>query len=123
MDNIHMNRVHRPLHEQILIKFGQITHIGRLFNTVKIIDKTEELLRKYDAKNTNFLFSNYGVYKFKEIMPYEYYGEGKKYNFEDIKLNGPVAAEKVLTQLYGDYMKLPPENERQFHHGLEIIEI
>ena len=35
--------------------------------------------------------------------------------FAGKKYNAPHNYEKVLTALYGDYMKLPPENERVAH--------
>ena len=40
--------------------------------------------------------------------------------FEGIKVNVPKQYHKVLTLSYGDYMKLPPENERRFTHGYKL---
>lgn len=39
----------------------------------------------------------------------------KKLKFEDIEINYPKELEKSLTELYGDYMKLPPEEKRKNH--------
>lgn len=36
----------------------------------------------------------------------------KRYQFQNEKFWGPYNAEKILTRIYGDYMKLPPEEER-----------
>lgn len=39
----------------------------------------------------------------------------RPYVFEDKEFLGPANAEKILTEFYGDYMKLPPEDERITH--------
>mgnify|MGYP006375192941 CR=1 FL=1 len=39
----------------------------------------------------------------------------KGIHFENIKVNGLKNYDKILTSLYGDYMKLPPEEKRQIH--------
>lgn len=53
----------------------------------------------------------------KEIVPIEWYGKNKRYEFEDTSLIGLEDYDKYLTRLYGDYMKLPPENKRVAHVG------
>lgn len=47
--------------------------------------------------------------------PIEHFGEGRMHEFEGIRCNIPVKAEKVLQQIYGDYMQLPPEEKRVGH--------
>lgn len=58
------------------------------------------------------LFSPYGL---KEFMPIDYFGEPIYYQFEDTKLLGPCKPHEYLTQLYGNYMQLPPEEKRMVH--------
>ncbi len=45
----------------------------------------------------------------------------KKVMFEDIEVNVPNDYDKILTRLYGDYMKLPPK-EKQFRPAPEKID-
>ena len=40
----------------------------------------------------------------------------RKAKFEGEDVNIPVRAEKYLTDFYGDYMTLPPEEKRVSHH-------
>ena len=40
---------------------------------------------------------------------------GTKIRFEDIEVNAPSNYHNILQQIYGDYMKLPPEEERYNH--------
>ncbi len=35
--------------------------------------------------------------------------------FEDVEVHCPNNLDSILTQIYGDYMKLPPESERYNH--------
>lgn len=43
--------------------------------------------------------------------------------FEDIYAKAPEGYKRVLTDTYGDYMKLPPEEKRIAHHYSEIIDV
>lgn len=40
----------------------------------------------------------------------------KKYVYENAYFYGPANADKILKDLYGDYMQLPPEEERIIHY-------
>ena len=39
-----------------------------------------------------------------------------KEQFEDGQFNVSSFYDEMLTQLYGDYMQLPPEEDRVYHH-------
>lgn len=54
----------------------------------------------------------------KFIFPIEYFGKGKEILFEDTTIIVPEQVDKYLIQQFGDYMKIPPENERQIHDGI-----
>ena len=60
---------------------------------------------------TNFM----GRHKQKEVVPETWFGEPQRYPFEDYEFCGVVLYDKYLTQLYGDYMQLPPAGERSPH--------
>lgn len=56
-----------------------------------------------------------GRWSEKEIVPIEWYGSGKRYDFEDTSFVGLEDYDNYLTRLYGDYRQLPPEEERRAH--------
>ena len=62
-----------------------------------------------------------GAYRTREIVPKEFYGKGKLYEFENIELVGLEKYDEYLKYTYGNYMELPPENKRKTH--FKIIEI
>ena len=57
-----------------------------------------------------------GAWGKKEIMPAQWYGQPVQLNFEGICVNAPGCYHQWLTQVYGDYMQLPPEEKRVPHH-------
>ena len=68
-------------------------------------------------------YSNFGSqYKIqKQTMPIEWFGNGKRINFEGRQYMAPVCAEKILTSIFGaDYMKLPPKDKRRTHYPLRV---
>lgn len=52
----------------------------------------------------------------------EMYNGYTEMEFENIKLKAPVNWDKWLTQFYGDYMKLPPEEERVLAHAYKLYQ-
>lgn len=56
-----------------------------------------------------------GRWRIKEVVPFEWYGVGAKYQFEDTEFAGIMEYDKYLKQLYGNYLQLPPENQRFVH--------
>lgn len=83
--------------------------------------KREKLLKSVkDGKK----IANYcGAWGEREIVPKEWYGEGVELEFEGLKVIGPKEYDKWLTQVYGDYTKLPPEEKRVGHHYTEVIDL
>ena len=48
-------------------------------------------------------------------MKREYYNVYDKVQFEEYEFYVPVGYQEYLTNLYGNYMELPPEKEREKH--------
>lgn len=94
------------------------------FKFGRFIDK-RKALRRLDKVASAFPFetSNWVNHSMSSRMPYifprSWYEPGAWYDFEDTKVYGPGNYDAVLTQLYGDYMELPPESERGKHFRME----
>ncbi len=58
-----------------------------------------------------------GTYTWKkETHPLEAFGVPKRVRFEGVSLSVPAKPEVILTNNYGDYMKLPPVEKRRTHN-------
>ena len=109
---VNLNRPGRPLYLRAIIKFLQITHFGSRLDTRKLLYKLEKGLAKYPYDSSPYMVSFFGQYMTKEIVDKKLLGEGKKYPFENIMLNGPENYDAFLTQFYGDYMKPPADSDK-----------
>lgn len=83
--------------------------------------KLNKLYHKYDSNKKYKIVSYGGTYIFKEICDINYFDNLIEGEFENRKFLIPKEYDKYLTDIYGDYMKLPPVEKRKSHH--EIIEI
>lgn len=111
----------RPGYQKAFIKFLEITHIEHLFNSKKLGDKLHKVIAKYDFDSSDYVMQVISEYNMKELMPREWFGKGEKYTFEGLETVGVSNADAYLKQLYGDYMKLPPEEKRIGKHNVELI--
>ena len=82
----------------------------------KLLDRIDALLKKYPTVGSGYEFNFMGsTHAFREIFSKEIFGKNTKYQFEDMMLVGPKDYDSYLKKLYGDYMKLPPVEERNIH--------
>ncbi len=76
---------------------------------------TKMLTEMNNVKTGSYLANVFGAWGDKEVVPIEYYGTGVRYKFENITLCGLEKYDLYLKKLYGDYMQLPPEDQRHLH--------
>lgn len=87
----------------------------------KVLRKRDALYKS--AAESELLANHGGAWGKKEIVPKSWYGEGTELQFEGLTVIGPKEYDKWLTQVYGDYMQLPPEEKRVGHHYTELIDL
>ncbi len=68
-------------------------------------------------------YINYGGFYgyVKETEPKEYYKEPVLVDFENRKYYAPRQSRLILSRIYGDYMKLPPIEERRTHAPTKVL--
>ena len=114
-DKVNLKRPNRPLSERVAIKLISVTGFGQKSDASKRLDRIDSLLRKYPYESSNYVVNFMGQYKFKEMFPKSWYGAGKLYPFETYQLSGPVEYDRILTQMYGDYMTPPRDSDKNAH--------
>lgn len=78
-----------------------------------LLEKIESLLTK--SKKGDYIGNIYGRWKRKEVFKSDIYNSTCSYSFEGVYFKGVKDYHAYLTQMYGDYMKLPPEDKRTPH--------
>ena len=76
---------------------------------------TDKWIRLFNYQKKNWIANFYGHWKAKEIVPKSVFGDPERYKFEDIELFGVSFPHEYLSGLYGDYMKIPPKEDREVH--------
>lgn len=113
-DTIDM-KAKRKKYEKILIKLARTIPFNKVINPYKEKQKIDKILKKYSFYKCKYSGTIMGAYREREIVPTHYFGKPTKYLFEDINLYGPEKYDLYLKHMYGDYMKLPKEEERRTH--------
>ena len=102
--------------------------IGKLINEKKALQHLTDTLKKYTYFDSDVVINFFSEYSKKSItipstvMPKNYFGNGRSTLFEGRQFSIPNEAEKVLSKEYGDYMTLPPLEERKAKHRIRLIQ-
>lgn len=88
-----------------------------------LLSKNIRLCSEYSFYTSEYVANVNGAYRDKEILKREYFDELILYDFETIKVFGPKMAHEYLSDIYSNYMELPPEDKRKSHHKFTYINL
>lgn len=75
--------------------------------------KMDKYMVMHNGECDKYLVSMASHYSYKkQLMPAKIYGTPQRINYEGVMLCAPAEIDDYLTRIYGDYMKLPPEEGR-----------
>lgn len=95
--------------------------LAKCFSIGFLKRKKEKIISRYAGKRTERVVTSDGTYGLKkETLPAKWAEQIRTYSFEDRQYPGFAAAEEYLRYFYGDYMRLPPVEERNHHGRLEV---
>lgn len=111
----------RVLKAQSVSWFSKMLYYCTRLLTIKFIARVRDYISASNKVGRYYI--NYAsTYKYTvETTPIEYYGVPIPVSFEEKIFYAPKKSELILEQVYGDYMKMPPENERRNHNPAKII--
>lgn len=90
--------------------------VGRCFTAEQIRRKCMALIERYQDRTDYDLFTaNGSMLGMVQIYPCDSFSEVIRMPMNGHEYNAPKKYDKILRIQYGDYMKLPPEEERQPH--------
>lgn len=99
-----------------LLKILILPVARKLFRLDVLVDKVDKLARKYDFNNSKMVAAQTLNYGMKEILEKEEFEKYVELDFEGHRFMGISCYDRYLTNLFGDYMKLPPANQQRAHH-------
>lgn len=97
------------------------TTIGKIFPWKFVHFVIDSVICLASSKKTKFMANILGRAGYdKEVMPVEFFGSPEYLEFEGHLLPLPQEWDQYLSQLYGNYMKLPPVDEQVNHNPILI---
>ena len=107
------SKTHSWVYEPVRFVFFALS---RFTSEKKIIASIQKKIRKNSFEKSNYVGCICGSYRDKEILQSGVFNEYIEINFEDTKFMIIKEYNQYLANIYGDYMKLPPEEKRMTHH-------
>ena len=87
-----------------------------IISNQKLMHKIDEMCKSRDYESYEYVGNLVGNWGMKEIMPRIFIGNPTLYQFEDAEVYGPEEYDKYLTNVYGDWRKMPPIEKQKTHH-------
>ena len=109
--HIHKETFFKDLGLNIVSGFFWFLNIGHYRNK-----HIEKVCHKIPYDKAVMVANHFGFNMKREAMDKNIFREAKKVKFEDIEVNVPIDYHQYLTNLYRDYMKLPPLEKQVGHH-------
>lgn len=82
----------------------------------RLLRQLDEIAHRYDFDTAKNVLVYTGSYGHREVFPKAWLGKGKAFPFEDTTVLLPEEYDKYLRNFFGDYMQLPPEEQRVEKH-------
>lgn len=101
---------------RMLLNLPKRIDAGLLQGFAKIRKEREELIQRYRGSDSRLYTTSYDAIQEKCLYYQDEIEDLVLTDFEDIKVYMPAAYDKLLTRRYGDYMQLPPVEQRVTHH-------
>ena len=118
----------RQRSEFYLPEYNKVTLNSLLFGPLSraLFPTTQSIVRNMDqtfrSVSESTLVCNYcGAWGEREIVPANWFANGVYGVFEGLPVRLPAVYDKYLTNIYGDYMQLPPEHKRVAHHYTQCV--
>ncbi|MDT2527603.1 LicD family protein [Lactococcus petauri] len=90
-------------------------HLIYLGKEEALAQKLDDAMQSYKASDSKYMGYILSRYREKEVFPKEIFEEYEDIQFENLKVRKIKNHDAYLEQLFGDYMILPPENQRETH--------
>ena len=95
--------------------------LSRLVSLKKLTASIRKKVTRIPFDSAKYVTIVGSAYRDREIVEREIYGEYEDISFEGESFMAIREYDKYLGKIYGDYMKLPPEEKRVTHHSFDAF--
>lgn len=88
-----------------------------------LMRRLDKAMRTYDFATSKYVVTYSGVYDTKEIYLRELLGTPVQVPFENLSVSIPEHWDAYLRHFFGDYMQLPPEEDRHYKHAKVFFDL
>ena len=121
-ETVNQHRPGRPRYQQLIIDFCRVTRFGSWMDIYERLDKYDRALKRYAFDACEDCVCGVGTYDVeRQTWPRAAFERLVEYDFEGVRLMGAADFDAVLAPTYGDYMTLPPEDQRLMHE-IEVFD-
>lgn len=85
----------------------------------KAYNLVQQPLKNFDWDSSKYIASTFGLRREKELIEKKYFETTIELEFEGRQYLAPIGFDAYLKKMYGDYMKLPPEEKRVTPHEFD----
>ncbi len=107
----------RTILRRLVQKYARSRDIQTLYMSL------EKWMKRIQYDKSTVIGNYAGAWGFKEFVMKDIMETPVLYEFEGLKLYGVNNSHFYLSSLYGDYMKLPPEDKQKSHHKIKYINL
>jgi len=104
-----------------------INEISCAFNKKEKYRKTFEqlhyIMTRHEYGQAEYVGSYGSQFGLQAFWPKAWFDNAIMMSFEGMEVRVPAGYDKLLTQVYGDYMQLPPEEKRVTHHNVAYLNL
>ena len=97
-----------------------LSFLARLIGKKYYFKKLDKMARKFDFDKCNYVALTACGYGKVERMPKRCFATYHKVQFENNFFNAPICHHEYLTNIFGNYMQLPPVEKRIKRHNNEV---
>lgn len=90
---------------------------------IKVLNEIDNILMKYPFHSADFVGNYSGMWGIREFGPKKWFDGYEERLFEGFIVRIPMGYQELLTQMYGDYMNLPPVEKRSSHHSVIYLNL
>lgn len=89
----------------------------------KLANRIENLCKENSFYNSTYVGNLVGMWREKEIMPRDFFGKPTLYQFESCSFYGVEKPDEYLSNVYGEWRKLPPVEKRKSDHSYLLLDL